>query len=703
MLIPVLATLTLGFLPQDRLASMPGFERYDRMRREVGRSVVRGNLRVEWASDSKTFTYSDGGKKYRFDLATKKAVEIEAGGIRPAYQPAMEEPAALRGPLARIALQLPERGRQFGEVRSPDSKWTAVYRDRNVWLKPAEGREIQVTTEGSAATRVKYGQASWVYGEELNVRHAMWWSPDSKKLAFYRFDESPVKDYFLTLDQRQLRNRLDIEAYPKAGEPNPEVDLLVYDLASKKTALLDAHADLGAGSAVGYYLYDVRWSPDGKELLFNRTDRKQQIMEFCAANPESGKCRVVVRETWPTGWVENHPPIQYLDAARGQPRQFLWISERSGFQNIYLGDLAGAELKPVTQHSFEVVRILRVDQKNGQIYYLARSAPNPYHFQLHRVGLDGKGDVRMTDPEWHHTVDLAPDGKTFVDVVERVDEPPTTRLCDASGAVIDILKKSDMSKFEELGLERAEQLVFKAADGVTTLHGTLFKPSDFDPAKRYPLLVSTYGGPDSGGSAEDFALPPAITEFGFLYAQFEGRGTNGRGKAFKDAVYGKLGVVEVDDQAAGVRFLRERQYVDGGRIGIFGTSYGGYTSCLAILRHPDVFQAAVASSSVTDWRNYDTIYTERYMGLPQENENKKGYDEGSAMAYADKLKGRLLLYYGTADNNVHPTNTHQLIGALMRAGKSHDVQVGPDAGHSGLNQNRMWEYFVEHLILNPGR
>jgi dipeptidyl-peptidase 4 len=688
-------SLAIGLAPQDRLPTMPRFERYERLRREIPNSVVRGTLRVQWSEDSKTFTYSLDKKKFRYDIAARKAVEIEAGAAEPRLS--RFEGARAFGPFV-LRPQQPERGRQFGEVKSPDGKLTAVFKDRNVWLRDAAGKETQITAEGSAQRRIKYGQASWVYGEELGVRHAMWWSPSSRKLAFYRFDESPVQDYFLTLDQRKVRNRLDIEAYPKAGEPNPEVELLIYDLDSKKTTRLDAKADLGAGAEVGYYLYDVRWSPEGDELLFNRTNRKQNAMEFCGGNPASGKIRLIVRETWPTGWVENHPPIQYLAEQPGKPRRFLWISERNGFRNLYLGDLSGAPLRPITQHRFEVQRIVRVDDKSGQIFYMARSAPNPYHYQLHRVGMDGNNDVRLTDPAWHHTVDLSPDGRHFTDAIERVDEPPTTRLCDEKGTVLEVLRKSDTKKFEELGLQKAEQLIFQAADGVTTLHGTLFKPSDFDPAKKYPLLVSTYAGPDSGGGPEDFALPPAITEMGFLYAQFEGRGTNGRGKAFKDAVYEKLGVVEIDDQAAGVKFLAKRPYVDGTRVGIFGTSYGGYTSCMAILRHPDVFRAAVASSSVTDWRNYDTIYTERYMGLPDEKENKKGYDEGSAMPYAKNLRGKILLYYGTADNNVHPTNTHQLIAALAAAGKGYDLQVGPDSGHAGVNQNRMWEFFVDHLI-----
>jgi len=228
------------------------------------------------------------------------------------------------------------------------------------------------------------------------------------------------------------------------------------------------------------------------------------------------------------------------------------------------------------------------------------------------------------------------------------------------------------------------------------------KPSDFDPGKKYPLLVTVYAGPESGTDRERFGVPQAMTELGFLVAElgflvaaFDGRGTDGRGKSFKDSVYKKLGVVEIDDQAAGVKALRTRPYVDGNRVGIFGTSYGGYASAMAILRYPDVFQAAAASSSVTDWRNYDSIYTERYMDTPQRN--PKGYDEGSAMMYAQNLKGRLLLYYGTADDNVHPANTYQLVKALQSAGKSFDLQVGPDRGHTGVNGARMLEFFVDAL------
>jgi dipeptidyl-peptidase-4 len=261
------------------------------------------------------------------------------------------------------------------------------------------------------------------------------------------------------------------------------------------------------------------------------------------------------------------------------------------------------------------------------------------------------------------------------------------------------LAQSDMSKFDELNLQRVELIQFKAADGATDLYGLLSKPSNFDPAQKYPLLVGVYAGPETNGARETFAMPSPLSEYGFLTATLDSRSAGGRGKRFLDAIYLKFGVAEIDDQAEGVKSLWSRPYVDKNRVGIHGTSYGGYASVMCLLRHPDVFQAASASSPVTDFRHYDTIYTERYMWIPQEN--KEGYDAGSAMTYADKLRGRLMLYYGTADNNVHPSNSLQLIQALQRAGKSFDLQVGPDQGHSGIRQDRMMEFFIENLVMKP--
>jgi dipeptidyl-peptidase 4 len=260
-----------------------------------------------------------------------------------------------------------------------------------------------------------------------------------------------------------------------------------------------------------------------------------------------------------------------------------------------------------------------------------------------------------------------------------------------------------MTRFTQLGLKKVEMFTYKAADGKTTLYGTIAFPSTFDPARKYPTLVPVYGGPASGSNVptESFTTPSTNTEYGFLVVNLSSRAAPGQGKRTLDAIYQKLGNTEMADMAEGIKALWTRPYFDKTRVGMYGTSYGGYTSAMMILKHPDVVTVASSSSPVTSWAHYDSIYTERYMWIPQEN--VQGYDENSAMKYAANLRGRLLLYYGTADNNVHPNNTLQLVQALQRAGKSFEVQVGTDQPHSGVNGQRMMEFFIENLVMHPER
>jgi dipeptidyl-peptidase-4 len=582
------------------------------------------------------------------------------------------------------------------------------------------GGESQITTDGSEKDRIKYGTASWVYGEELSQTTAMWWSPDSRKLAYYRFDEKQVPDYFLQMDQTKIQSTVDTEAYPKAGAPNPVVDLFVYDVATKTSTRIDVRGGKPFDdSVVGHYVYRVQWAQDGSELLFNRTNRRQNILELTAANPDTGATRVVVREEWPTGWIENSPTMLFLKDGK----RFVWESVRNGWSNFYLYDLSGKLIAPLTTHTtFEAANIVKIDEAASLVFYTARDGDNFLKLQLHRVGLDGKGEMRLTDPAFNHTVGgclaagggrgggfggggscgISPDNKYFVDVYQTHDAAPATRLVDAAtGKPVAELAKSDMTRFDELGLKKAEMFTYKAADGKTTLHGLISFPSNFDPSKKYPALVSVYGGPAAGSNVarETFVMPNLTAEYGFLVLNLDSRAAPGMGKRTLDDIYMKLGQVEIDDMAEGVKALWSRPYFDKTRVGMYGTSYGGYSSVMSILRHPDVYAAASASSPVTAWYHYDTVYTERYMWVP--SDNKAGYEAGSAMTYAKNLKGRLMLYYGTADNNVHPSNMMQLITALQGAGKSFDLQVGPDRGHSGINTDRMMEFFIENLIMKP--
>ncbi len=359
-------------------------------------------------------------------------------------------------------------------------------------------------------------------------------------------------------------------------------------------------------SVVGHYVYRVSWSPDGSELLFNRTNRRQNILEFVAANPDPGASRVIVREEWPTGWVDNRPPMQFLK----DNQRFIWESERNGFANLYLYDLTGKLITPLTSHTaFEVAGIVKVDEAAGVLFYTARDGDNHLKLQLHRVGLDGKGDVRLTDPAFHHTVGacgggaaaggggrggaggpaacgISPDNKFFLDIYQTHDTPPATRLVDAAGKVVAELAKSDLTKFDELGLKKAEMFTYKAADGKTTLRGLIQFPSNFDPAQKYPVLVPVYGGPASAGNTarETFVTPNAMAEYGFLVVNLDSRAAPGHGQAharrdLPEARPGRDGRHGRGREGA----LASRPYVDKARVGIYGTSYGGYSS---VMSHP---------------------------------------------------------------------------------------------------------------------
>ena len=667
---------------QDKLKKMPGYDQYRSIAPQIRRSVVSGQLFVNWAEDGKSFQYARNGKLWKYDVKSKKATDM---GTPP------PPPPRRRG-------NRPPRGRQYPSADSPDGKLKAFTKDRNMYLSNADGSNVRaITTDGNNDNQVKYGIATWVYGEELGQITAMWWSPDSKKIAFYRFEEKHVDKYYVLLNQVDIYDSLEIMSYPKVGAPNLPVDLMVYDLETKKITKFDTRngKDFEDGP-LGTYLYGMSWTPDGKEFLFHSTNRKQDIMEYKAGDPETGRTRTVVREEWLPSFTRNTPEMRILDDGQ----RFVWASERTGFNNYYLYNFNGDLIAPLTQHEFEVSRIIKIDEKAGVMYYMARSGENHMKMQLHRVKLDGTKDTRLTDPAYNHTVSIAPDNKNFVDVSQTHDIPPFTNLLNSKGKVVAELAKSDMSKFEELGLNKVEAFSFTAADGKTELHGLLHFPSNFDPNKKYPLLLANYGGPATNEFRETFTFPNPLTEYGFLVADIDGRNVRGRGKRLLDEIYGKMSVVEQDDFAEGIKSLYNRPYFDKDRVGVYGTSYGGTTSAASIFRHPDVYHAAVVNSAVTDWRNYDNIYTERYMNTIENN--PEGYEGANLMKYAKDFKGEMMVYFGTADNNVHPSNSLQLIQALQKAGKSIEVQVGPDRGHTAVNTDRMMEFFIEHLVLSKG-
>lgn len=666
---------------QDKLKKMPGYERYTEVSPKIRGSVKMTPRSYTWNEDGSAFEYNQDAKRLQYSVKTGKTIEVED---------------VIQSSGGRRFGNRPQRGRQYASADSPDGKLKAYTQDRNMYISNPDGsNETAITTDGNEETQKKYGIATWVYGEELGQNTAMWWSPDSKKIAFYRFEEKDAEMYYVLYDQVKIQDSVEIEAYPKVGADNLPVDVMVYDLETKKTTLLDTrNGNAFDDGLLGTYLYGMDWTPNGKEFLFHTTNRKQDIMEYKAADPNTGKTRTVVREEWLPSFTVNTPEIHVLDDGQ----HFIWASERSGFNNYYLYNFDGTLVNAISNHKFEVSRILKVDEKKKQLYYEARSGDNHMKMQLHRVNFDGTKDVRLTDPAYNHSVTISPNGMYFVDESQTHNIAPFANLVDAKGKIKAEIAKSDMSEFNALGLKKVEVFTFISADGVTELHGMLHFPSNFDPNKKYPLLLANYGGPATNAFRENFTLPSTLTEYGFLVANIDGRNVRGRGKELLDQLYGNLSIVEMDDFAEGIKSLYNRPYFDKDNVGVYGTSYGGTTAATSLMRFPDVYHAAVANSAVTDWRNYDTIYTERFMNLI--TNNKAGYDAASLMSYAKDLQGELMIYFGTSDNNVHPSNSLQLIKALQDAGKSFEVQIGPDKGHTAMNTDRMMEFFIEHLVID---
>jgi len=350
---------------QDRLKSMPGYDQYQKLSREIPGSVKLGTITAQWKDDGSSFEYTFDGKRYRYEVAAKQATVI---GDAPAGAGGQVGGRGRGGQAGA-----PARGRQFESADTPDKKLKAYYKDRNLWLSAADGSDaIALTTDGSEKERIKYGTASWVYGEELAQRTAMWWSPDSRQLAYYRFDEKPVPDFYLQMNQTQVQDSIDVEAYPKPGKPNPIVDLFVYDVAAKKAVKVDVRDGKPFDNTnIGHYVYNIAWSPDGQDLLLNRTNRRQNILEFASCSHETGKCRAIVHEEWPTGWIENRPEMRFLKDGK----RFIWESQRNGYKNFYLYDLSGKLIAPLsTSTTHEADNIVMVDEARNFLFYTRATA-----------------------------------------------------------------------------------------------------------------------------------------------------------------------------------------------------------------------------------------------------------------------------------------------------------------------------------------
>lgn len=649
---------------------------------------------IAWDEDGAAVFYTTDGTRYRFDLKTKTKAEAKPTGEPKKADGNDEQPPRRRPGRSANSNSLtgkyvgrPSRGRQYTKVTSPDDKWQAEYKDWNLVIQDMDTKEtIPVTTEGDQ--NIHYGTACWVYGEELNQNKSIWWSPDSKKLLFYRFDDTMVKQFYLVKGWSNIGTEVYPEYYPKAGAENPAVSLHIYDLETQKTIRVDA----GGGSEE--YLYNIRTSPDGKVMMLNWTDRLQRHLKVLAVDLQTGACRTVVEEKQ-ENWQTNSPRMRFL----ADNKHFVWPSDKSGFTHYELRNLDGELVSPITSGDFQTTGIF-IDEASKSAGFTAYSSQvNPYFLQYHLVGMDGKNQTRVTTKEAHHSkFNLSPDRKWLIAQYEQVNVPPCTALYAADGTFVANLAESDPADAANL----AEMFNFKSSDGKFDIYGILYKPSDFDPEKKYPVINALYGGPGSNEIRASYVSRQyRDCGRGYLAVKVNNRGTGGRGKAFTDSTYGKLGNVDIQDHADAIRMLSERPYFDGDRVGIVGHSYGGYMAAMGAFKHPDVYAASVVRAGVTDWQNYDTIYTERYMSTPQLN--REGYKVGAVMTYAKDLKGKVLIMHGMMDDNVHPNNAFQLIEALDKNGVAYESRFWPNAGH-GLGRGMVTsqnEFFDRILKPTP--
>lgn len=568
----------------------------------------------------------------------------------------------------RLARLTHTEGNEEFPTFSPDGRRVAFVRGNDLSVVEVEsGRESRLTRDGSEV--VYNGKLDWVYEEELANRDARGyeWSPDGRSIAYLRLDDSPIAPAPL-VDYLSVPAKVEWQRYPKAGGKNPNASFHVVGVDGSERAA----ARVTDGS---YVVPGFSWTPDSAEVCYRLLNREQNRLEARLVRPRAGSVRTLFVEQDPH-WINVFDPPRFLRDGR-----YLWKSERTGFGHLYVGSTSGGQPQAITRGAWMVDKIAGVDEARGIVYFTA-TEENVRRRPLYRVGLDGAGFAKVTStPRGQHVTDLSPDGKLLLDTYSSVAEPPVLSLLDPSGKTIRVVDRP-ANRLAEFELGTDEEISVTAEDGAR-LEARVVKPADFDPSKKYPVIVFVYGGPHSQVVRDAWGatsmLDHLLASRGFVVWSLDNRGAFGRGHAWETALFHEMGTRELADQLAGVRHLKSLPWVDSGRIGIWGWSYGGYMTLFALTRAPDVWKCGVAGAPVTDWKFYDTIYTERYMGTPQEN--PKGYERSAPLAKAGDLRVPLLLLHGGSDDNVHLQNTVAFVDALIKAGRPYELQVQPRQKH----------------------
>nr|WP_315382173.1 S9 family peptidase [uncultured Sphingomonas sp.] len=562
---------------------------------------------------------------------------------------------------------------------SPDSRRIAYVYRNNLYVEPVEGgAPVQLTRDGD--DYVVNGLADWVYEEEFSLHRAFEWSPDSKRIAFWRFDTRGVGTFFMIKNTGGQYSQPIPLQYPKAGTTNSAVTVGTVDVADGRTRWFKLEGDPRQN-----YVPQLSWAGGSDAVFLQQSNRLQNSYKVLLGDPATGAVRPVLVER-DAAWVEANAAPEWLKGGRS----FTWLSERDGWRHLYTIDRATGRATLRTPGSFDVIDLLKIDEKAGYAWFIA-SPDNPTQRYLYRTTLSGAPKVERLTPAGQpgtHSYDIAPGAHWALHTVSRFDAPPVTDMLDLTRQVplrTLVTNKPLARRIAETGLAPTEFFRVDIGGG-TQLDGWLIKPADFDPAKRYPILFYVYGEPWGQTVADHWQGSQGLwhrmlAQSGYLVASIDPRGTaSPRGRDWRKSIYRQIGIQASADYAAAVRkLLVDRPYIDPARIGIWGWSGGGAMTQNALFRYPELYKTGIAVAGPTDLRLYDTVYEERYMGLPEDN--KDGYRNGSPITFADRLQGNLLLIHGTGDDNVHYQNQEQLADRLIRANRQFTMMAYPDRTH----------------------
>lgn len=572
---------------------------------------------------------------------------------------------------------------EVGEQFSPDGKLVSFVRNNNIYvLDIATGQERALTNDG--APQILNGRLDWVYQEELYGRghyEGYWWSPDSRHIAFLHIDETPVQP-FIIIDHIPYAQDIETTYYPRAGDPNPTVKLGIADVSGAGTKWVDNYQY----EPVSLLIVRVSWTPDGKELVYQAQNREQTWLDLNFVNLGTGEPRTLIHET-SKAWVEVVANPHFL-----KDGSFLWMSERTGFRHIYHYDHDGKLIKQVTSGDWEARNLEGVDESKGTVFFDG-TEHSVIGSDVYRINLDGSGLVRLSKTDGTHTADFSPAANLYFDRWSDVNTPTQVRLYDADGSAVRTIDENPVSVLKEYKLGKIEFLTVKTRDGFV-MNAEMIKPPDFDPSKKYPVMCYTYSGPHAqsvvnrwGGTTT--LWHQMLAEHGYIIWICDNRSASGNGIQATWPIFHNFGELELRDLEDGLSYLKSQPYVDASRIGLWGWSFGGFMTSYS-LTHSKSFKIGIAGGTVSDWRDYDSIYTERYMGLPQTNQ--EGYKNSSVRLAAKNLSGKLLLIHGTIDDNVHMQNTIQLVYALQNAEKPFQLMLYSKSRHGVVDP-----LLVKHL------